>query len=345
VVTRVRDHGSEIEAAGAELVPTRLRRGFRNPVSEIMGLIALVRTYRRRKPDLVHHVTPKSSLFGSVAAWLTGVPGVVNALAGLGYLFASPGMKARILRPPVSLAFRFFLGRGHSRVVVQNEDDRAFFSDVIGIDSKKVVLIRGSGVDTSEFRPGGPLPSDKIRVCLVARMIWEKGIREAVTAARRMKENRQDIEFILVGASDTESPSGVPEENLRAWHEEGIITWLGHVDDVATLLTSCHLALLPTYREGFPKSLLEAAACGLPLVATDVTGCREICQDGVNGLLIRPRDPDAIVDGVIRLADDPDLRVRFGRESRRLVETHFAEEIVVEQTMDLYRNIQRELGL
>jgi glycosyltransferase involved in cell wall biosynthesis len=117
------------------------------------------------------------------------------------------------------------------------------------------------------------------------------------------------------------------------------------VEDVATLLASCHLALLPTYREGFPKSLLEAAACGLPLVATDVTGCREICQDGVNGLLIRPRDPDAIVDGVIRLADDPDLRVRFGRESRRLVKTHFAEEIVVEQTMDLYRNMQRELGL
>jgi len=346
VVTRVKDHGETIEAAGAELVPTRLRRGFRNPVSEFLGLINLVRIYQRRKPDLVHHVTPKSSLFGSFAAWLTGVPGVVNALAGLGYLFASRGLTARILRPAVSLAFRFLLGRGRSRVIVQNEDDLAFFSDVIGIDSEKVVLIRGSGVDISEFRPGNSLPTEKIRVCLVARMIWEKGIRETVAAARKMMARRDDIEFILVGASDTESPSGVPEEDLRAWHEEGIITWLGHVDDVASLLTSCHVALLPTYyKEGFPKSLLEAAACGLPVVATDVTGCRDICRDGVNGLLIPPRDTDAIVEAVMRLADEPDLRVRFGQESRRLVETRFSEEIVVEQTMALYRAVQRELGM
>lgn len=344
MLTRVRDHGAEIEAAGAVLVPTKLRRGFRNPVSEILGLIDLVKKYRRLKPDLVHHVTPKSSLFGSWAAWLTGVPAIVNALAGLGYLFASTGMKARILRPAVSVAFRFLLGRGLSRVVVQNEDDRAFFSDVIGIDSAKVVLIPGSGVNTSQFRPGDPAAGNKIRVCLVARMIWEKGIRETVDAARRLKTQRPDIEIILVGESDTESPSGVPEETLRAWHREGIVTWLGHVDDVATLLAGCHLALLPTYREGFPKSLLEAAACGLPLVATDVTGCREICRDGVNGLLIRPRDPQAIVDGVLRLADDPELRARFGRESRRLVKEHFAEEIIVRQTMDLYRDMERELG-
>jgi glycosyltransferase involved in cell wall biosynthesis len=345
VVTRIQNHGAAIEAAGAELLPTKLRRGFRNPVGEVLGLIELVKIYRRCKPDLVHHVTPKSSLFGSFAAWVAGVPGVVNALAGLGYLFASRGLVARILRPAVSMAFRFFLGRGLSRVIVQNEDDQEFFTGVIGIDPARVVLIRGSGVDTSEFQPGEPPPTGKIRVCLVARMIWEKGIRETVFAARQMKMRRQDIEFILVGASDTESPSGVPEEELRAWHQEGVITWLGHVDDVATLLATCHLALLPTYyREGFPKSLLEAAACGLPVVATDVTGCRDICQDGVNGLLIPPRDPEAIVDAVAHLADDPELRSRFGRESRRLVETRFSEEIVVEQTMDLYRTMLQELG-
>jgi glycosyltransferase involved in cell wall biosynthesis len=206
-----------------------------------------------------------------------------------------------------------------------------------------VVLIRGSGVDTSAFRPGDPPPTGKVRVCLVARMIWEKGVRETVAAARMMKERRDDIEFILVGDSDTESPSGVPVEDLRAWHQEGIITWLGHVDDVPTLLTECHVALLPSYREGFPKSLLEAASCGLPLVATDVTGCREICRDGVNGLLIPPQDPGAICSAVASLADDPERRMRFGRESRRLVETRFSEEIIVEQTMALYRDIQQEL--
>jgi len=332
-----------IEDAGAELVHTKLRRGFRNPVGEILGLIDLIRIYRHIKPDLVHHVTPKSCLFGSFAAWLTGVPGVVNALAGLGYLFASSSLKARILRPAVSLAFRLLMGRRRNRVIVQNEDDQVFFSDVIGIDRDQVVLIKGSGVDTSEFRPVDSQPTDKIRVCLVARMIWEKGVRETVAAARMMAKIRDDIEFILVGDSDSESPSGVPVQSLRAWHEEGLITWLGHVDNVPVLLNGCHIALLPTYREGFPKSLLEAASCGLPIIATDVTGCREICHDGVNGVLIRPRDADSIVEAVSRLADDPALRLRFGRESRRLVETYFSEEIVVEQTMDLYRSIQQEL--
>ena len=335
-----------IEAAGAELVHTKLRRGFQNPVAEIMGLIDLIRIYHRLKPDLVHNVTPKSSLFGSFAAWITGVPAVVNALAGLGYLFASSGLKARIIRPAVTLAFRILLGRRRSRVIVQNVDDQAFFLDMLGSDPGRIVLIQGSGVDTSEFRPAEPPPTDKIRVCLVARMIWEKGVRETVAASRRMREVRDDIEFILVGAPDTESPSGVPEEDLRAWHEEGIITWLGHVDNVSAMLNGCHLALLPTfYKEGFPKSLLEAAACGLPIVATDVTGCREICRDEVNGLLIPPRDVGAIVAAVSRLADDPALRSRFGQESRRLVETHFSEEIVVDKTMELYRTMQQELEL
>jgi len=332
-----------IEAAGAELVHTRLRRGFRNPVSEIRGMIELYRIYRRIKPDLVHHVTPKSSLFGSCAAWLSGIPGVVNALAGLGYLYASSGLQARILRPAVTLAFRFFLGRGRSRVIVQNSDDQEFFSNVIGIDPDRVVLIKGSGVDISKFQPVEPPPADKIRICLVARMIWEKGVRELVAAARRIKDMRDDIEFILVGDTDTESPSGVPEESLRSWHKEGVITWLGHVDNVPALLNGCHIALLPTYREGFPKSLLEAAACGLPIVATDVTGCREICHHQINGLMIRPRDVDSIVAAVSRLADDPQMRSRFGRESRRLVEAYFSEEIVVEQTMEVYRSMQQEL--
>ena len=345
VVTRVKDHGVAIEAAGATLVHTRSRRGFQNPVAEIRGLIDLIRIYHRFKPDLVHHVTPKSSLFGSSAAWIIGVPAVVNALAGLGYLYASTGMKARILRPAVSLAFRILLGRGRNRVIVQNVDDRKFFSDVIGIDPERVVLIQGSGVDTSDFSPVEPPSGSRIRVCLVARMIWEKGVAETVAAARKMAAIRDDVEFILVGDSDSESPSGVPVESLQAWQQEGIITWLGHVADVPALLNSCHIALLPTYREGFPKSLLEAASCGLPIIATDVTGCREICHEGVNGLLIPPKDADSIVEAVSRLADDPDLRSRFGEESRRLVETRFSEEIVVEQTMEVYRSMQHELDL
>ena len=160
-------------------------------------------------------------------------------------------------------------------------------------------------------------------------------------AARLLRAEPDDIEIVLVGAPDRESPSGVPEEDLRAWDDEGLITWLGHQDDVKSVLTGCHLALLPTYyKEGFPKSLLEAAACGLPIVATDVTGCRDICLDGVNGIMIAPRDPAAIAAALVRLADDAGLRSRYGEESRRLVVDRFSERIVVENHMDLYREMQ-----
>lgn len=345
VVTRVKDHKEIIEAAGATVLNAKLRRGFRDPVSDFKGLLDLIRIYRSVGPDLVHQVTPKTCLWGSMAAWRTGVPAVINALAGLGYLYVATGLKVRLLRPVITLAFRILLGRGRSRVIVQNVDDQAFFTDVIGIDPELVILIQGSGVNTSLYQPVAPPTEGKIRVCLVARMIWEKGIRETIAASRKIKAKRDDIEFVLVGSSDSESPSGVPEQELRAWHDEGLITWLGHSDDVPGLLNGSHIAFLPTYREGFPKSLLEAAACGLPIIATDVTGCREICRDGVNGLLIKSHDVDAIVEAVVRLADDPDLRLQFGQESRRIVTAHFSEEIVVEQTMDLYRAIGQELDL
>jgi glycosyltransferase involved in cell wall biosynthesis len=339
VVTRVRDHGAPIVAAGAELVSTSLRRGFRNPIREIAGFWGLVRIYRRERPTIVHHVTPKSSLFGSLAALLVGVPAVINALAGLGYLYASPSPKAALTRPWVTLAFRALLRRRNTWLIVQNGEDLEFFADTIGIPRQRIELIRGSGVDIARFRPADAEPGGPLRVVLVARLIREKGIHEAVAAARLVRATRDDVEFILAGETDTESPSGVPVATLRAWHDEGVVTWLGRVDDVPALLASCQVALLPTYREGLPKSLLEAAACGLPIVATDVTGCREVVLPGINGVLVPPRNPAAIADAVLALAADPERRRRLGRASRCLAEEQFAEEMVVQRTMDLYRRL------
>jgi glycosyltransferase involved in cell wall biosynthesis len=342
-VTRVKEHGAPILAAGAGLVSTRLRRGFRNPLREVVGLWELVRIYRRERPAIAHHVTPKSSLFGSLAAWLTGVPSVVNALAGLGYLYASHSRRAALARPLVTLAFRTLLSRRNAWLIVQNGEDLAFFADTIGIPRERIELIRGSGVNVKRFRPAPAEPGGRLRVVLVARLISEKGVHEMVAAARIVRARNVDVEFILAGDPDMESPSGVPAHTLRAWHDEGIVTWLGRVDDVPALLASCHVALLPTYyREGLPMSLLEAAACGLPIVATDVTGCREVTLPGVNGILVPPRDPVAIADAVLALAGDPELRVRLGRASRRLAEDQFAEEMVVGRTMDLYRRLLAE---
>jgi len=340
VVTRVGKEAEPIRAAGAVVVPARLRRGFRNPLRDLGGLFELVRIYRAQGPAIAHHVTPKSCLFGSLAAMTTGVPAVINAMAGLGFLYSSNGLQARLARPLVKVAFRFILSRPGSRMIVQNNEDGDFFRQKIGVPADRIVLIRGSGVDVERFHPVAGEPAGRIRFCLVARMISEKGLSETVAASRRLRAVRQDIEFVFAGEPDVENPSGVSAAQLQAWHDEGVITWLGRVDDVAAVLNTCHVGLLPSYyREGLPKSLLEAAACGLPLIATDTTGCREICLDGVNGLHVKTRDVASLVAAVTTLADDPELRARLGRESRRLVVENFSEAIVVRQTMALYREL------
>lgn len=305
VVTRVDKHEQPMLDAGATVVAATLRRGFRHPLQDMMAFLDLLRIYRRQQPDIVHHVTPKSCLYGSLAAYFSGVSLVINAMAGLGYLYTSKGLKARLARPLVTQAFKLLLSRPAARVIVQNQEDHDFFCSAIGLRPEKVVLIRGSGVDIEKFRPVPAEPSGKIRICLAVRMIREKGLFETVAAARRLLEVRQDLEFVFAGDPDVENPSGVSADQLQAWHDEGVITWLGRVEDVPAVLNSCHIGILPSYREGLPKSLLEAAACGLPLIATDATGCREICLDRVNRLQVKPRDVESIVTAVTTLADDP----------------------------------------
>ncbi|MBK9304869.1 MAG: glycosyltransferase family 4 protein [bacterium] len=339
VATRVADHAGPILATGAELVPIKQRRGFRGPLQELAGLRELIGVYRRQRPDLVHHVTPKSVIFGTLAARAARVPCVVNAMAGLGFVFTSSSAKARLLSGPITLALRVLLRGRRTRLIVQNADDAAFFRDRIGVPSAAVATIRGAGVDVRAFAPAPAEPPGPLRVVLVARMLGDKGIHEAVAAARLLRDRRDDIRILLAGRGDPENPAAIAQEQLDAWAAEGVVEVLGHVQDVTALLRSCHVALLPSYREGLPKSLLEAAACGLPIVAADVPGCREICRDGVNGLLVPARSAAPIAAAIERLADDPALRRAMGAASRRLAVDEFAEEIVVAATMALYAEL------
>ena len=342
VATRVERHAEPIRAAGAVLHPIGLRRGFQGPGHEIGGWRELAALYRRVQPHLVHHVTPKSVIYGSLAAKAAGVPAVVNAMAGLGFLYTSRSLKARVLGPPATLALKVLLRRRGSRLIVQNGEDAAFFREGIGVPADAIDLIRGAGVDTTVFRPADAEPPGPLRVAVVGRMLRDKGIEETVAAARLLRARRDDVRVLLVGRVDPENPAGLSEKELRAWTDEGVVEWTGPVDDVAGLLRGCHVALLASYREGLPKSLLEAAACGLPIVATDVTGCREVCLPDVNGLLVPAREVEPIAAALARLADDPALRARFGAASRRLAVEEFAEGIVVEKTMAVYRRLLRE---
>lgn len=336
VVTRVQRHGERIREAGIDLVPLELARAGHNPLTELRTLRHLVRIYRERKPDIVHHVALKPVLYGTIAARIAGVPSVINALAGLGYLFSSTDVTARIVRPLVQLSFRAMLKPHHA--IVQNPDDLKWAFERRLLDPGRTKMIRGSGVDLEAY-PSTPIPDGTPLVVLPARFLWDKGLAEFVAAARIIKKRGVMARFALVGEPDPANPAAVPQATLENWRREGIVELWGWRDDMAEVFRECHIACLPSYREGLPKALLEAAACGRPLVSCDVPGCREIVRHGVNGLLVPPRDAPALADALAQLIADPQQRAVFGTAARTLVAAEFSVDHVIEQTLALYREL------
>ncbi len=337
VATRVTAHGDKIRGEGFRLIPIGMRRRSLVPWRELATIFELIRLYRRERPDLVHHVAMKPVIYGSLAAWIAGLPAVVNALTGMGYVFTSGGLKARLLRPLVRLAFHWLLDRRNSRLIVQNSDDAAALAGSM-VAKERVALIRGSGVDTEDFAISEEPPGTPVAV-MVSRMLWDKGVRELVEAAGLLRRRAVPLRVVLVGWSDPENPTAIPERELRAWDAAGDIAWWGERTDIAEIWANCHIAVLPSYREGLPKSLLEAAACGRPMVATDVPGCREIVRDGVTGLLVPARDAAALATALERLAGDAASRRRMGAAARGLVERELSDAVVTAQTLALYREL------
>lgn len=342
VATRIRDHGEQIEGEGLRLVPLTLRRRSSSPLRELASILALIRMYRRERPDLVHHVAVKPILYGSLAARIAGVPAVVNAFAGMGYAFTSGRWTARLLRPMLRFGFRMLLNNRRSRLIVQNLDDMRMLVEACNIDVGRVTLIRGSGVDIARFRPT-PEPEGVPIAGFVSRMLWDKGAAVLVEASRRLRQRGVPLRVVLVGDPDPDNPASIPEERLRQWQTEGAVEWWGHCGDIPSFWAHSHIAVFPTtYGEGVPKTLLEAAACGRPLVATDVPGCREIVRHEENGLLVPENDPAALASAIERLAASPELRRDLGQRGREIVVAEFSEAVVVERTLGLYRSMLSE---
>jgi len=339
VATRVDTHGDTITREGFLLIPLQMSRRSKNPIRELAAVLEIINIYRRERPDLVHHVAMKPVLYGSLAARLTGVPAVVNALAGMGFVFSSDRWKAKLLRPWIRSAFRLLLNQARGKVILQNPDDQRLLieSDVLSRDH--TVLIRGSGVDISRFRPSPESEDGPIVATLVARMLLDKGVVEFIEAARLLKHKGISFKAVLVGEPDPENPVSIPDHQLLAWHSEGIVEWWGRQDDIPTVWKQSHIAVLPSYREGLPRTLLEAAACARPIIATDVPGCREIVQHESNGLLVPVKDSTALAHAIERLLTDKALRHRLGGKGRELVQREFAESIVVHKTLDLYHSM------
>lgn len=338
VATHVTTLGDRITAAGCRLVPLKLRRATTNPLSEAAMIAELVPLYRRLKPDIVHHVALKPVVYGSLAARLAGVPHVVNAIAGLGWVFLSDEPVARALRPALLLALRGLLAPRRGRVIVQNPDDRAMLLSTGLARAEQVVMIRGSGVDLAEFA-ATPIPQGPPLVVLPARLLREKGVHEFVDAARTLKREQPGLRFALVGDRDPSNKGAVPAAQLEAWQREGVVELWGHRTDMPQVCAQSTVVCLPTYREGLPKALLEGAAAGRPLVATDVPGCREAVVHGENGLLVPARDAVALADALRELLANPARARAMGARGRELAEREFSVERVVAQTLDLYRSL------
>lgn len=334
VATRATAHGDAIRHAGIRLIPFALSRRGGNPLDEITRLFSLL---RREKPDLVHLVALKPVLYGGIAAYLAKVPGVVNAVAGLGWLFTSGGWRARWIRPVIRRFLAWRLSAKNAVTIVQNPDDLALLQQA-GVPPAQLRLIRGAGVDVAVFTPALAPPPQPVIVMLVARMLWDKGVGEFVAAARQLHRQGMSARFVLVGGPDPGNPASISEATLRAWHGHDDIEYWGQREDMPAVLRLAHIACLPSYYgEGLPKSLLEAAAAGLPIVTTDAPGCREVVNDGDNGVLVPPRDADALADALRRLIADAGLRAQMGARSRERALAEFSQTQVIAQTLQLYR--------
>lgn len=336
IVTRVRNHGEVIRRAGLRLIPFENQRGTLNPFADIRMLWRLARLYRREQPDIVHHVAMKPVLYGSLAAKLTGRrPRVVNAIAGMGWLFTSDAGHAQWLKAIV----RRLLGRfgADGLAIVQNPDDAEMLVS-LGIARSRIRMIAGAGVDLTAFHPAAPEPG-ALSVVMPTRLLWDKGVAEFVGAARILRTRYPNVRFVLAGEPDPLNPATVTNADVDAWVREGVVDYLGFVSEMPRLLAESHIVCLPSYREGLPKSLVEAAAAGRAIVTTDVPGCREVVQHGYNGLLVPSRTTDALASALERLITDPELRDEMGRRSRALAEARFGIETIVQQTLAIYREL------
>jgi glycosyltransferase involved in cell wall biosynthesis len=327
---------SRLGELGCRVIVAPLARRSINPVVEARFLVWLARLLRYENPNIVHNFTLKCVLWGSIAALAAKVSVRVNELTGLGFVFTSNSFKAKALRSIVHVLFRFVLKGNGSHLLTLNVNDYRLFKSLNWLCPCEVHLVLGAGIDCNRFHPSKIVPTSGFRVLLPARMLWDKGVGEFVEAAKNLKARGVEAEFLLAGNADSGNPTAISEQQLVEWSTSGVVRWLGHISDMAELYRTVHLVVLPSYREGLPTSLTEAAAYGLPLIATNVPGCKDVVSDGVNGFLVPAMDSKALANSILKLYENPELCQRFGLVSRRLAENKFDENIIIRQRLAIY---------
>lgn len=323
------------QLTGFKVFPTRFKRGGINPFTELKTILDLVWVFKKTQPSLIHNVALKPALYGSMIARFYKMP-TVNAINGFGYIFTSHHLKARLLRPLIKFAFRCILNHPSVHVIVQNQQD--YHECQTLLPRCNLSLILGSGVDTKVFYP---VPyQGAFTFTLVARMLWSKGVGEFIEAAQHFVKNnpRKNVRFLLVGANDPENPESIPLDTLKKWQNEGVIEWLEHNNDIQGIYAQTHVAVLPSYREGLPKSLLEAMSCGLPIITTEAIGCRDIVDD-TNGIKVPVKNTEALVKAFERCIADPQMCEAMGKQGRIKTENMYSIDIINRQIIDIYCKI------
>lgn len=341
VATRVHSRAEQIREEGFRLIPLRLSRESYSPLNELRAIHQVRQIYASEKPDIVYHVALKPILYGSLGVLGRNHIRAINALTGLGYLAASSTRKARFLRLLIWNFFRIFLNKPHQRVLVENPDDKQLLIEKLNVPPERIALIRGSGVDLARFQPSAE-PSGTPVVLLASRMLWIKGIREFVEAAKMLRSKGIRARFVLAGDTDLSSPTCVPRKQLLEWQSSEAVEWWGYQPDMPRIFEQANLVCLPSHGgEGVPTVLMEAAASGRPIVTTDVPGCRDIVRQGINGTLVPPRNVAALAKAIEDLIKDPGMRLQMASRGREIAANEFSEEVVVHETLALYRELLR----
>jgi glycosyltransferase involved in cell wall biosynthesis len=316
-------------------------RSKQNLSSNLASFLSLLKIFKRLQPDLLHLVTIKPVIFGGIAARMAGIKSVIAAISGLGTVFIDNSYLGCLRRAIVMKLYRSAFKHHRLKVIFQNTEDSKYFLDNNLLCSQDIKIIRGSGVNLTEY-PFLAEPNSLTTVVMASRLLWDKGVKEFIDAAKILKSQEDKIIFRLIGDSDLDNKTSIPKEFINKWKEEGIVEFLGFREDIASQYANAHIICLPSYREGLPKCLIEAAACGRSVVTTDVPGCRDAITPGLTGLLCSVKDSNSLANAIKELADDPIKRQQMGKAGRHLAETEFAIEIIIEQHMEIYKQLVME---
>ena len=327
-----------LKSVGLKVHPLNLERGSVNPFQSLKLLLDLKEKITSIQPDVVHLVTIKPVLIGGLASILAKVPSIVYAISGLGFIFTNPMLKAKILRLGVIPLYRLALSAKNKTVIVQNLDDLRILRQYVTIPESQAVLIPGSGVNLKQF-DFQPLPLKNKIVLMACRLLADKGVYEFHKCARILKEKYPDIRFVLVGDIDLDNPASLTEQELNEWVRKGDLEWWGHKSNMSEVLSQATIVVLPSYREGMPKVLLEAQALGRPIVTTDVPGCREAIKNGKTGFLAKVKDEQSLASTIEKLISNDELCLEFSRNARVLAEQKFDIEQVVKTHMNIYEHL------